>query len=86
MKGAAGVKDEPTPVRQPADARDARVDVPTQDDCHVRRHAPIPPDPTALHCIANTHCRAHAHSRGPREDTQLQVRPHECAPMRLTMS
>ena len=49
--------------------------------CHVRRSTLTPPDPTALHCIANAHRRAHAHSRGPREDTQIarSGHTHVCA-------
>ena len=47
----------------------------------VRRSTLTPPDPTALHCIANAHRRAHAHSRGPREDTQIarSGHTHVCA-------
>ena len=47
----------------------------------MRRSTLTPPDPTALHCIANAHRRAHAHSRGPREDTQIarSGHTHVCA-------
>ena len=51
------------------------------DDCHVRPVSPLHPNPPCTASPART--AVHTHRRGPREDTQSQVRLHFCAPVRL---